>query len=44
MTRTDAMPSLGNFDAKGSQHAGAEMNLLLVSMDSRTGLTAAQQA
>ncbi|MCW2612379.1 MAG: hypothetical protein JWM15_3625 [Cryptosporangiaceae bacterium] len=44
MTRTDAIPSSGYSGAKGSQHAGAEMNLLLVSMDSRTGLTAAQQA
>ncbi|MCU1604531.1 MAG: Cell envelope-related transcriptional attenuator [Modestobacter sp.] len=43
VTRTDAFPSSGNSDAKGSQHAGAEMNLLLVSMDSGRP-DAAQQA
>jgi LCP family protein required for cell wall assembly len=44
VNRTDAIPSSGNTDSQGSQHAGTEMNLLLVGMDSRTGLTAAQQA
>ena len=38
--RTDAIPGSGNVDASGS---GEAMNLLLVGMDSRTGLTAEQQ-
>src|SRR4051794_38536828 len=44
VSRTDAIPTTGNSDVNGSDHAGAEMNLLLVGMDSRKGLTAAQQA
>jgi LCP family protein required for cell wall assembly len=39
--RTDAIPDSGNVDASG---AGEAMNLLLVGMDSRTGLTPEQQA
>lgn len=39
--RTDAIPDSGNSDANGD---GQEMNLLLVGMDSREGLTAEQQA
>ncbi|MGY2126859.1 LCP family protein [Blastococcus sp. SYSU DS0617] len=41
--RTDAIPSSGNEDVNGEDHAGEEMNLLLVGMDSRTGLTPEQQ-
>lgn len=44
VSRTDAIPTSGNADVNGADHAGREMNLLLVGMDSRTGLTAAQQA
>ena len=43
VSRTDAIPSSGNSDVNGSDHAGSEMNLLLVGMDSRTGLTPQQQ-
>jgi len=42
VSRTDAIPSSGNSDVNGADHAGSEMNLLLVGMDSRTGLTAQQ--
>jgi LCP family protein required for cell wall assembly len=41
VNRTDAIPDSGNVDASGS---GDAMNLLLVGMDSRTGLTAEQKA
>jgi LCP family protein required for cell wall assembly len=44
VSRTDAIPTTGNSDVNGSDHAGAEMNLLLVGMDSRKGLTPEQQA
>ena len=44
MNRTDAIPDTGNSDVSGGAHAGSEMNLLLVGMDSREGLTAEQQA
>jgi LCP family protein required for cell wall assembly len=40
--RTDAIPDDGNSDAKGSDHAGEAMNLLLVGRDSRAGLTPEQ--
>jgi LCP family protein required for cell wall assembly len=43
VSRTDAIPTSGNSDVHGKSHAGAEMNLLLVGMDSRKGLTVAQQ-
>src|SRR5215210_4150605 len=39
VSRTDAIPDSGNSDVNGRDHAGAEMNLLLVGMDSRKGLT-----
>jgi LCP family protein required for cell wall assembly len=39
--RTDAIPDTGNSDVDGVD--GQEMNLLLVGMDSRTGLTPEQQ-
>ncbi|CCH85647.1 Cell envelope-related transcriptional attenuator [Modestobacter italicus] len=42
--RTDAIPTEGNTDAQGSDHAGKAMNLLLVGRDSRAGLTAEQAA
>ena len=42
--RTDAIPDTGNSDVSGGAHAGSEMNLLLVGMDSREVLTAEQQA
>ena len=42
-SRIDAIPATGNTDLNGSDHAGAELNLLLVGMDSRDGLTAEQQ-
>jgi LCP family protein required for cell wall assembly len=42
--RTDAIPADGNSDARGSDHAGQAMNLLLVGRDSRAGLTPEQQA
>jgi LCP family protein required for cell wall assembly len=44
VSRTDAIPDSGNSDVNGEDHAGAEMNLLLVGMDSRKGLTPEQQA
>ena len=44
VSRTDAIPDTGNSDVSGSDHAVQEMNLLLVGMDSRDGLTAEQQA
>ncbi|MGY1855490.1 LCP family protein [Modestobacter sp. SYSU DS0290] len=44
VSRTDAIPETGNTDVNGDDHAGSEMNLLLVGMDSRTGLTPEQQA
>ncbi|MPQ99370.1 LytR family transcriptional regulator [Modestobacter sp. I12A-02628] len=44
LNRTDAIPTDGNSDVNGRDHAGSEMNLLLVGMDSRTGLTREQQA
>jgi LCP family protein required for cell wall assembly len=44
VNRTDAIPDSGNSDVSGGDHAGEEMNLLLVGMDSRTGLTPEQQA
>lgn len=44
VSRTDAIPDSGNTDVNGGDHAGQEMNLLLVGMDSREGLTAEQQA
>jgi LCP family protein required for cell wall assembly len=44
VSRTDAIPDSGNSDVNGEVHAGSEMNLLLVGMDSRKGLTPEQQA
>ena len=44
VSRTDAIPGSGNADVNGGDHAGEEMNLLLVGMDSRDGLTPEQQA
>jgi LCP family protein required for cell wall assembly len=44
VSRTDAIPTTGNKDVNGKKHAGQEMNLLLVGMDSRKGLTPQQQA
>ena len=44
VNRTDAIPTAGNSDAQGNGHAGQAMNLLLVGMDSRQGLTPEQQA
>jgi LCP family protein required for cell wall assembly len=44
VSRTDAIPDSGNSDVNGDDHAGAELNLLLVGMDSRKGLTPEQQA
>jgi LCP family protein required for cell wall assembly len=43
VSRTDAIPGTGNSDVNGGDHAGSEMNMLLVGMDSRNGLTAEQQ-
>ncbi len=43
VSRTDAIPATGNTDVNGTAHAGAEMNMLLVGMDSRDGLTPEQQ-
>jgi LCP family protein required for cell wall assembly len=43
VNRTDALPATGNSDVNGMGHAGSEMNLLLVGMDSRDGLTPEQQ-
>ena len=40
--RTDAIPTSGNTDAQGKDHAGQAMNLLLVGRDSRAGLTPEQ--
>jgi LCP family protein required for cell wall assembly len=40
--RTDAIPTSGNTDAQGEDHAGQSMNLLLVGRDSRAGLTPEQ--
>ena len=42
VSRTDAIPTEGNSDAQGSDHAGEAMNLLLVGRDSRAGLTPEQ--
>jgi len=42
VSRTDAIPTDGNSDAQGSDHAGQAMNLLLVGRDSRAGLTPEQ--
>ena len=42
-SRTDAIPETGNSDVNGEDHAGAELNMLLVGLDSRTGLTPEQQ-
>ena len=44
VSRTAALPATGNDDARGGEHAGREMNLLLVGTDSRSGLDAGQQA
>jgi LCP family protein required for cell wall assembly len=44
VNRTDAIPDSGNSDVNGRDHAGSEMNLLLVGKDSREGLTPEQQA
>ncbi|MCO7221283.1 LCP family protein [Klenkia sp. PcliD-1-E] len=41
--RGDALPTEGNTDVNGAEHAGQEMNLLLVGMDSRAGLSTAQE-
>lgn len=41
--RGGGLPTTGNTDVNGETHAGAEMNLLLVGMDKRTGLTAEQE-
>jgi len=43
VSRTNAIPSAGNSDVNGSDHAGEAMNLLLVGMDSRKGLTDEQK-
>jgi LCP family protein required for cell wall assembly len=43
VNRTDAIPDTGNSDVNGKNHAGSEMNLLVVGMDSRAGLTPEQQ-
>lgn len=42
VNRTDAIPTTGNSDVNGNTHAGQEMNMLLVGVDSRAGLTADQ--
>ncbi len=42
VNRTDAIPTSGNSDVNGDTHAGEEMNMLLVGVDSRAGLTAEQ--
>jgi LCP family protein required for cell wall assembly len=44
VSRTNAIPATGNSDVGGSDHAGKEMNLLLVGRDSRAGLTDEQRA
>jgi len=41
--RGAALPTDGNADVSGSGHAGQAMNLLLVGMDSRAGLSDAQE-
>jgi LCP family protein required for cell wall assembly len=43
-SRTDAIPDDGNSDVNGADHADSAMNLLIVGMDSRAGLTPEQQA
>ena len=43
VSRTDAIPDSGNADILGDDHAGEAMNLLLVGVDSRNGLTPEQQ-
>ncbi|MCO7218750.1 LCP family protein [Klenkia sp. PcliD-1-E] len=42
VNRTDAIPTTGNTDINGDGHAGQEMNMLLVGVDSRAGLTQQQ--
>ncbi|MEI4270975.1 LCP family protein [Klenkia sp. LSe6-5] len=42
VNRTDAIPTTGNSDVNGDLHAGQEMNMLLVGVDSRAGLTQEQ--
>ncbi|SDO75456.1 transcriptional attenuator, LytR family [Klenkia soli] len=42
VNRTDAIPTTGNSDVNGDTHAGQEMNMLLVGVDSRAGLTEEQ--
>ena len=42
VNRTDAIPTTGNSDVNGDTHAGEEMNMLLVGVDSRAGLTTEQ--
>ncbi|GHE07732.1 LCP family protein [Klenkia taihuensis] len=41
--RGDGVPTSGNTDVSGAAHAGRAMNLLLVGMDSRAGLSDAQE-
>ncbi|WP_131801459.1 LCP family protein [Klenkia brasiliensis] len=41
--RGDGLPTDGNTDVNGAAHAGRAMNLLLVGMDSRAGLSDAQE-
>ena len=43
VSRTDAIPATRQLRRQRQDHAEAEMNLLLVGMDSRDGLTAEQQ-
>jgi LCP family protein required for cell wall assembly len=42
VNRTDAIPTTGNSDINGDAHAGQAMNMLLVGVDSRAGLTQEQ--
>ncbi|GHE13047.1 LCP family protein [Klenkia taihuensis] len=42
VNRTDAIPTTGNTDINGDTHAGQAMNMLLVGVDSRAGLTQEQ--
>lgn len=42
VNRTDAIPTTGNSDVNGDVHAGQAMNMLLVGVDSRAGLTQEQ--
>ncbi|SCX50323.1 transcriptional attenuator, LytR family [Klenkia marina] len=42
VNRTDAIPTTGNTDVNGEVHAGQAMNMLLVGVDSRAGLTPEQ--